>query len=350
MADRNGIRSAAGRRAAPARREAGTRRPSADGAPRISVVAPVFNEDGNVDELHRRLTRVLAELGEPYEIVLVDDGSTDGSFERLDRIHARDAHVRVIRLSRNFGHHIAITAGLDAARGELVVMMDADLQDLPEEIPRLYARLQEGFDVVYGIRTEKKHSRAKRLASWGFFGLMRRALAQFEMSAGIFRIARRPVVDAVRECRETHRFVIGLMSWAGFRQTGLEVRHGERHSGETKYPLSKQLRLALTTVVSFTALPLQLTTYLGLAVAASSFAYGIVIVLRKVVWDLGELGWPSMMLAILFLGGVQLVALGVLGEYVRRTLTESQARPLYVVAETLETPAAAASLPLTEAG
>ena len=304
--------------------------------PSLSIVVPVFNEEGSLDELHCRVTAAMRELGRSWEIVFVDDGSQDRSVEILEKLHRSDPHVRVLVFSRNFGHHLPLTAGIDSARGEVVVLMDADLQDRPEEIPRLVHKLDEGWDLVYGVRVSKKHSPVKRMTSSLFVALMRRMVEGFEINSGVFRAARRNVIDTVRQCRETHRFLIGLMSWSGFRQTGLEVAHGARFAGTTKYTLRRQVRLAMNTMVSFTRIPLQAATYLGLAVSATSFGYAAVVVARKLVWGLGAQGWPSLMFAVMFLGGVQLMCLGILGEYVGRVLTEAQRRPLYVIARTLD--------------
>ncbi len=305
-------------------------------APCFSAVVPVFNEEGNLPELHARLTEVFRGLGRTYEIVFVDDGSTDRSMAVLEDLNRRDPRVRVIQFSRNFGHHIAVTAGMDACRGDFVILMDADLQDRPEEIPSLFRKIEEGYDVVYGIRTGRRHSLPKRLASALFVATMRHMVSGFDLNSGIFRMARRNVIDTVRQCRETHRFVVGLMSWSGFRQVGVDVQHGARHAGVTKYTLRKQVRLAVNAMVAFTHVPLRLATYLGLIVSVSAFAYAAVIVVRKLFLGLGVEGWPSLMVAVLFLGGIQLVCLGILGEYVGRLFTEAQHRPLYVVARRLE--------------
>ena len=302
----------------------------------FTVVIPVFNEEHNLAELHRRLTTVLGELSQPYELLFIDDGSTDRSFEILEGLHKHDPCVRVLSFSRNFGHHLAVTAGMDAADGEVIVLMDADLQDLPEEIPALYEKLQEGYDVVYGIRTQKKHTLFKRATSAVFFALMRRMVEGFDINSGVFRIARRSVIDTVKQCRETDRLVVGLLSWAGFKQVGLPVQHGQRFAGETKYTLGKQVRLALTTIVAFTDVPLRAVMLLGLTVSLVSFLFAAVVIARKCIWGLGEIGWPSLMVVILFLGGLQLLCLGILGEYISRALTEARRRPIYVVARRLE--------------
>jgi dolichol-phosphate mannosyltransferase len=306
-------------------------------SPQISVVIPVFNEEGNVPELHRRLVAVLESMEKSFELIFVDDGSRDASFTRLSEIYERDKRVRALRFSRNFGHHVAITAGLDAARGQAVVMMDADLEDQPEAIPVLFEKMEQGYDVVYGIRKDRKHSWFKRVTSRLFVALMNSIVAEgHSINTNIFRIARRPVVDAVNECREQYRFILGLFSWAGFRQTGVEVPHGSRFSGETKYSLFKMLRLALVTITAFSRLPLRAASVLGLIVSVFAFGLGSFLVLKKFLWDTMIEGWTSAMVSSLFIGGVQLVCLGILGEYVGRIYGESQKRPLYVVSTRLE--------------
>ena len=314
--------------------EAGPR--AAAAAPYFSVILPIYNEAAVVRELHSRLTKVLQELGKTYELVFVDDGSRDDSFAKLQELYKADPHVRVLQFSRNFGHHIAMTAGMDAVRGEVIVMMDSDLQDQPEEIPAMFAKLEEGFDVVYGIRMNKQHSLVKRVNSALFVWVMRRVVRGFEPNSGIFRIVRRRVIDAVKQCRETNRLIIGLLSWAGFRQTGIPVQHGKRFAGETKYTLRKQVRLAVTSILAFSDCPLRMVVYLGLLVSASSFLFGVFVIVRKLVFGLGEVGWPSLMTAVMFLGGVQLLALGVIGQYVSQIMTEAQGRPMYLIATRLE--------------
>ena len=197
-------------------------------APFFSAVLPVFNEEGNLEELHRRLTEVFSGLGRTWEIIFVDDGSNDRSVEILRRLAREDPNVRALLFSRNFGHHIALTAGIDAALGEAVVIMDADLQDRPESIPDLFSKLEEGYDVVYAIRRGKKHSLFKRVTSKLFTAVMNRIVDDFTIDTAIFRIARRPVVDTLKECREQARFVLGLFSWVGYEQVGVEVPHDER--------------------------------------------------------------------------------------------------------------------------
>lgn len=305
--------------------------------PYFSIVVPVFNEEGNVDELYRRLVTTLEGLQRTFEIVFVDDGSRDGSYAAIERLFLADSRVRAVRFSRNFGHHLAITAGLDAARGEAVVLMDSDLEDRPEVIPELFAKLEEGYDVVYGVRKGRTHSLFKRLTSKLFVALMNRiADGEQQLNTSILRIARRPVIDAVAACREQYRFILGLFSWVGFRQIGIDVEHGHRFAGTTKYSLYKMVRLALTTITASSTLPLKAASFLGILVSSLAFAYAAVLLLKKVLWDTMVEGWTSTMVACLFLGGVQLICLGVLGEYIGRIYGEIQKRPLYVVASRLD--------------
>jgi polyisoprenyl-phosphate glycosyltransferase len=305
--------------------------------PFFSVVVPVFNEEGNVPELHRRLVATLEGMGRPFEIVFVDDGSRDGSYAAIERLFQVDQRVRAVRFSRNFGHHLAITAGLDAARGEAVVLMDSDLEDRPEVIPTLFAKLEEGFDVVYGIRQGRTHSLFKRVTSRLFMAFMNRiADGGIALNTSILRIARRPVVDAVAACREQHRFILGLFSWVGFRQIGIEVEHGERFAGETKYSLLKMVKLAMNTITASSTLPLKAASFVGTVVSSLSFVYALLLLGKKLVWDTMVEGWTSTIVTGLFLGGVQLICLGILGEYVGRIYSEIQRRPLYVVAARLD--------------
>ena len=301
-------------------------------SPTVSVVVPVYNEEPIVETLHRRLAHTLERSGESFELVLVDDGSTDASWERMRAVAERDPRVVLVRLSRNFGHQIAITAGVDAARGEAVVLMDADLQDPPEVVLEMIARWREGYDVVYGRRT-RRHGEGwfKRVTAAGFYRLIRRLTAvDIPADAGDFRLMSRRVVDVLKQFRERNRFVRGMVAWIGWRQTAVEYERAVRLAGESKYPLRKMLRFAGDAIVSFSFAPLRLATGLGLVVSTLSFAYAVYAVLARIfAWDVVQ-GWASLMVAIVFLGGVQLVSLGIIGEYVGRIYDEVKRRPLYV--------------------
>lgn len=303
----------------------------------ISVVAPVFNEHATLPELHRRLTDVLAALG-PYEIVLVDDGSSDGSWDTLLELAARDSHLRLLRLSRNFGHQAALSAGLDAARGEAIVLMDADLQDPPELIPQLVGKWREGFDVVYAIRGEREGEHRLRLASISlFYRLLYRITAtEIPQNAGDFRLLSRRAADAITAMPERARFLRGMTSWIGFKQTGIQYTRDARYAGESKYPPRKLIRLALDGITSFSTAPIKLVTAIGFALVV--FCVGVL------VWTLyvrfftshHPQGWTSVIAVVLLLGGVQLLSLGVIGQYVARIFDETKQRPLYLVDEVVE--------------
>ena len=301
-------------------------------APTISIVVPVYDEEPTLDVLVRRVVDVLEATGDSFELVLVDDGSRDGSWDRMRALAARDRRLVLVRLSRNFGHQIAVTAGIDAARGEAVVLMDADLQDPPEVVPEMIARWREGFDVVYGRRTQRHgESLFKRATAAAFYRLIRR-LTNIDIpeDTGDFRLMSRRVVEVLKQLRERNRFVRGMVAWIGYRQTAVEYERAERVAGETKYPLRKMLRFAADAIVSFSYAPLRLATGLGLVVSALSFVYGVYALLARLFdWDVVQ-GWASLMVAIAFIGGVQLVCVGIIGEYVGRIYDEVKRRPLYV--------------------
>jgi dolichol-phosphate mannosyltransferase len=302
-----------------------------------AVVIPVFNEQENIAELYQRLTAVMQGLGGSYQIILVDDGSTDQSFSMMKALHEQDSRVKVVNLSRNFGHHLALTAGIDYANGYAVILMDADLQDQPEQIPKLMEKFNEGYDVVYGVRKNRKESLTRRLASNLFMVTMNRVGGSGHFATGgVFRVMGRQVKDELQRCRETSRLITGLVGWLGFSQVGVEVEHGARYAGQTKYNTWRLIKLLLNTLTSFSYLPLQLATYLGLLTALLSVCLGAYIILRWIFVGIPVTGFTSTIVAILFLGAVQLIVLGLIGEYVGRVYTESQGRPLYVVREILE--------------
>ncbi len=303
----------------------------------LSVVTPVFNERDSVEELWRRLASTLSALGE-YEIVVVDDGSTDGSWDALRGLAAKDEHLRLLRLSRNFGHQVALTAGLDAARGDAVVLMDADLQDPPEVIPQLVARWQEGFDVVYAVRERRDgESRARLLAISVFYRLFRRmAATDIPADTGDFRLLSRRAVDSLARMPERARYLRGMTSWIGFRQVGVSYRRDPRYAGSSKYPLTKLLRLASDGIASFSIAPIRLLTRLGFAM--------IVFCAAVLAWTLytrffthdAPQGWTSVLAVVLLLGGVQMVGMGIVGQYIARIFEETKQRPLYFVSDMVE--------------
>lgn len=304
-------------------------------ADRLTVVVPVFNEADGIREFHRRLTAVLADLPTlRADIVYVDDGSRDNSFALLTNFAQADPRVTVLRLSRNFGHQAAITCGLDQAKGDAVVILDADLQDPPEVIPAMVEAWRAGADVAYGVRISRAGETWFKLTTAKYFYRLLHAVSSVDVpaDAGDFRLMSRRVVDAFRDLREESRYVRGLVSWLGFQQVAVPYERDSRSAGETHYPLRRMLRLAIDGVTSFSEKPLRLATGLGALVSASAFAVGLYIVIAKLVNpDESVPGFASLATIVLFLGGVQLLAIGVLGEYMGRIFRESKHRPLYIV-------------------
>ena len=299
----------------------------------FSVVAPVFNEIGLVEEFHRRVREVMEGLGQSWELVLVDDGSTDGSTEKILALADRDPHVRPVLFSRNFGHQLAITAGTDYSRGRAVVILDADLQDPPEVIPEMVAKWREGYEVVYGIRSVREgESWFKKVTASLFYRMISRITdIRIPLDAGDFRLLDRQVVEVLRGMRERHRFPRGLAAWVGFRQAGISYRRAARAIGETKYPFRKMFRLALNAITSFSYFPLQIATFVGFLSAGISILAIPVVVALRLVGNEAFFGQATTLIAVLFLGGVQLISLGILGEYVGRLYDEAKGRPLYIV-------------------
>jgi dolichol-phosphate mannosyltransferase len=303
----------------------------------ISVVAPIHNEAETITELHRRLTGALAELGD-YEIVLVDDGSTDRSWEQMRALAPSDPHLRLLRLSRNFGHQAALTAGLDAASGDAVILIDADLQDPPEVISTLVAKWREGFDVVYGLRTRRQgETRFKRWTASAFYRLLGgMTRVEIPADAGDFRLLSRRAVDALARMPERARFLRGMTSWLGFEQVGVHYERDPRYAGETKYPLRRMVGFALDAITSFSTTPIRIVTGLGfLLVVFCAAVFGWVVYI-KIFTSTAVPGWTSVLAVVLLLGGMQLVALGIIGQYVGRIFEEAKQRPLYLVGETVQ--------------
>jgi polyisoprenyl-phosphate glycosyltransferase len=301
--------------------------------PEYSFVIPVCNERESLDELHRRLSAVLDQLDRPAEVILVDDGSTDGSFEAMLAFHERDERFKAIRLSRNFGHQIALTAGLDHAVGRAVVVMDADLQDPPEVALELAKRWREGYAVVYAVRAQRLgETRTKLWTAKLFYRLIRR-LTDVDMpgDAGDFRLIDRRVVDAMSSMREHNRYLRGMSAWVGFDQTGVTYVRDERYAGATKYSLRRMMRFALDGIVSFSTAPLRLTLNVGFVVSVLAFLVGIGAIVAKLAGVFTVPGWASIVVVLAFLGGVQLTVLGVMGEYVAQIHQEVKRRPLYLV-------------------
>lgn len=305
------------------------------GRPTLSFVLPVHNEAGNLKELHRRLAATIDELGEDCEMVFVDDGSFDGSLQTIKAIRGCDERVKLIALSRNFGHQAAITAGLDLAQGDAVIVMDADLQHPPEAVPALVARWREGFDVVNAIRDDRRgETRFKRLSARMFYWLLCR-LSHTEMSpnVGDFRLVDRRALDAFKSMRESTRYLRGMFSWVGFRQTAVPYEYRDRHAGDAKYNVRRMIGLGVNGLVSFSHVPLEFALHAGFVVAALSFLAGIADIVAKIFSADTVPGWLSLAITISFLGGMQLLILGVMGVYMSRMYDEVKNRPIYIVQE-----------------
>lgn len=303
-----------------------------------SIIAPIYNEKENLPELYRRVTEVMDSTNEPWELILVDDGSSDGSTNDIRELAKKDDHVRPVIFARNFGHQIAITAGWDYARGEAVVIIDADLQDPPELILEMAKKWKEGYEVVYAVRAEREgESWFKLWTASLFYRLIDRITdVKIPLDVGDFRLMDRKVVDVLKQMRERHRFPRGMSAWVGFKQIGVEYKRAARVAGETKYPFRKMFRLALNAVTSFSYFPLQVATFFGfISAGIAIFAMPIVIYLRA-SGSQAFFGQASTLLAVLFLGGVQLISLGILGEYIGRLYDEAKGRPLYIVREAPE--------------
>lgn len=302
--------------------------------PLLSVVAPAFNEAGVLGTFHERLAKVLDGMSLDAEVVYVDDGSTDGTAEVLEGLRRADPRVAVLELSRQFGKERALTAGIDHARGDAVVVIDADLQDPPELIPDLVAPWRdEGFEVVYALRVRREgESWLRRGTASLFYRLIRRvSRVDIPRNTGDFRLLSRRAVDELSRLRERHRFMKGLFAWVGFAQKAVPYHREPRSAGRSKWSYWRLWNFALTGITSFTIAPLKIATYLGLLIALLAFAYAVVIVYKTLVWGNPVAGYPSLMTVILFLGGVQLMTMGVMGEYLGRMFEEVKQRPLYVV-------------------
>jgi glycosyltransferase involved in cell wall biosynthesis len=301
--------------------------------PVFSIVVPIWNEELVIPELYRRVVETMEKLGESWELICVNDGSQDRSLELLIDLHQKDPRVKVIDFSRNFGHQIAITAGADFAEGDAVIIMDADLQDPPEVVLRMIDKWREGYEVVYAVRTERPgESWFKLWTASLFYRLLRRvADIQIPLDAGDFRLMDRRVVLAMRRLREKHRFMRGLSSWVGFKQTPVEYQRAERFAGETKYPLRKMVRLAMNAITSFSYLPLRLATYFGFALAGLSLSGIILTIVLRLAGNHFFEGQATTLVSVLFLGGIQLIFLGIIGEYLGRIYDEVKDRPLYLV-------------------
>jgi glycosyltransferase involved in cell wall biosynthesis len=306
------------------------------GSDLVSIVIPVYNEEATLDALVARLERVLADSGIEYEIVFVDDGSRDSSAALLRAHHARNPRLKCILLSRNFGHQVAVTCGLDHAEGDAVVVMDGDLQDPPEVVPQIVAKWREGFDVVYAVRRRRKEHWAKVVAYKTFYWLMRRvSYLDIPLDSGDFSLMDRRVVDLLASMPERNRFVRGLRTWVGLNQTAFEYERDARYAGQSKYSFAKLLRLAFDGLVSYSFAPLRLVSNVGILVSLSALGYMIYLLGARIFGDVTIQGWTSTVVIVLFLGGIQLLSLGIIGEYIGRIFDEVKQRPQYVIGDRL---------------
>lgn len=299
----------------------------------LSVVVPVYNEMEVLQEFHRRLSSVLNALPLDHEVVYVNDGSTDTTLSLLEEIKRGDSTVGIVDLSRNFGKEIALTAGLDHCRGDAAVVIDADLQDPPEVIPELISGWREGYDVVYAKRISRDGETFLKKTTARIFYRVIQAISRFKIpeDTGDFRLLSRRALDALNQLREQHRFMKGLFAWIGFPQKAVPYRRDARFAGETKWNYWRLWNFAIEGITSFTIAPLKLATYFGIMVALGAFVFGSVIIIKTLLYGNDVPGYPSLMVVILFLGGVQLVAVGIIGEYLGRMFDETKGRPLYLL-------------------
>jgi dolichol-phosphate mannosyltransferase len=301
----------------------------------ISVVTPVYRAEGCLRELYTRLVAALESVSGDFEIVMVEDCGGDGSWQIIRELAAADPRVKGLQFSRNFGQHYGITAGLDHCDGDWVVVMDCDLQDRPEEIPRLYAKALEGYDVVLALRGKRSDSTFKRVASRIFYRLFSYlSEMDYDGDAGNFRIISRKVATNCRRMREQLRFFGGLVHWMGFPTTAIEVQHGTRHEGESTYSFAKLWKLAGETIIAYSDKPLRLSIRFGFLMSLFAFAGGIFILVRALLYGSPVVGWPSLFVSLYFLGGIIISILGILGIYLGKTFDEAKKRPLYIVSRT----------------
>jgi len=303
---------------------------------KFSVVIPVFNEEATLEPLHTRLTKVLKSLGQPYEIIFVDDGSTDESFQTLTKLHQKDNNVKVIRFTRNFGQHPAIMAGFISTQGEVIITLDADLQNPPEEIPKLLARLNEGCEVVFGIPQRRKHSAFRRAGSNFAKWVLSRLLPAEATNFSGFRVLKSDVVDQLKLLNEKNKFLDGLLCWMGYRVGTVEVEHHIRQTGKTKYSLPKLINLWFDMVISFTDLPLKIATLGGSFLGIIGFLLALFYFIRYLLYGSDVPGFATIVILITIFFGIQFLCLGILGEYIGRMNKEVKNKPEYIIRDRVE--------------
>jgi polyisoprenyl-phosphate glycosyltransferase len=303
--------------------------------PTYSLVVPAYNEEGVIEELVAHLRNVMDALDGDSEAILVDDGSRDRTWELMQQAAKGDPRIRLVRLSRNFGHQLALTAGVDVSRGDAVIVLDADLQDPPEVVLELVARWREGYDVVYAVREERRgETRFKRATAAAFYrGFNRISEVKIPLDAGDFRLVDRRALEVFEQMRESNRFVRGMFSWIGLRQIGVGYARQDRFAGDTKYPVRKMVRFATNGVISFSSAPLHAALNLGFVVSLVAFGLGIWSIVVKIAGFYNVPGWTSIVVVVTFIGGIQLMVLGLIGEYIGSIHDEVKRRPLYVIGE-----------------
>lgn len=299
----------------------------------LSIVAPVYNEQKCLPEFWRRLDAVIRQLDLNAEIILINDGSEDESLQILRELRRKDSRIKILNFSRNFGHQVAVKAGIDYAQGDAVIIMDTDLQDPPEVIPDFLAKCKEGYDVVYAVRTSREGESLFKKWTASFYYRMIKKITPIDMplDAGDFRLITGQVTEAIRGIKERHPYIRGLISWVGFRQTGIPIHREARYSGQTKYSLRKMFQLAWNGVTHFSFLPLQISTFMGFLTSAACLLWVLWTLYVSLILRIAVPGWTSLMIAVLFLGSIQLITLGIIGSYLARNYDESRSRPLYIL-------------------
>ena len=300
-----------------------------------SVIVPLYNEEAVVQDSYERIREVMDTTGEPYEIIFINDGSKDSTYQKVREILKKDKNVKLISFSRNFGHQSAITAGMDYCTGQAVIVIDADLQDPPEVMLKMIEKWKEGYEVVYGKRIKRKgETLFKKATAKIFYRILSKTTdVEIPIDTGDFRLIDRKVCDALKTMPERNRYVRGLISWLGFRQTGVEFVREKRLAGETKYSMKKMFKLAWDGITAFSNAPLKLATYIGVSISAVSFLYLLVVICQKLFTDTTVQGWASLVAISLFFNGVILIVLGIIGEYIRRIYDEAKGRPIYIISE-----------------
>jgi len=301
---------------------------------KLSIIIPLLDEEKTITQLYKRLISSLKKDFKKfkYEIIFVDDGSSDKTFQILKKLHNKDKNLKIIQFSRNFGHHLALTAGIDYATGDYIVMMDGDLQDKPEEIINLYKKLKKGYDIVYARRMNKNFGVGKKISSFLFNKLISfLADKKIVINSTVFRIFTKQVAREVKQMRESNRYLLGLFGWVGFRHAIQKVGHGKRFGGKTKYSMSRQIELAFNAIISFSDYPLKLITKIGFFFVFLSVLMIFYILIKKLIYNTPIVGWSSLIFSIFAIGGIQIILLGVIGEYLGRSYMESKKRSLYVI-------------------